>query len=97
MEAPRPATHRGRMPALSRFYGIVIYMHYRDHPPPHFHARYQEQEVTIDIASGLVRGAMSKRALRLVFRWMVLYRELVSANWIRAREGRPLLPIPPLE
>ncbi len=29
------------MPTLSRFYGIVIFMNYNDHPPPHFHARYQ--------------------------------------------------------
>jgi hypothetical protein len=28
------------MPELSRFLGIVIFMNYRDHQPPHFHARY---------------------------------------------------------
>ena len=32
------------MPTISRFYGIVIFMNYNDHNPPHFHARYQEQE-----------------------------------------------------
>lgn len=85
------------MPILSRFYGVVIFMNYRDHSPPHFHARYQEQEVIVEIASGLVRGTMSKRALRLVFRWMDIYREELSVNWLLAHEGRPLRPIPPLE
>ncbi len=28
------------MPEISRFFGIVIAMYYRDHQPPHFHARY---------------------------------------------------------
>ena len=33
------------MPELSRFFGIVIRMYYSDHPPPHFHAIYNNQEV----------------------------------------------------
>jgi hypothetical protein len=28
------------VPRISEFYGIVIEMYFRDHPPPHFHARY---------------------------------------------------------
>jgi Domain of unknown function (DUF4160) len=26
------------MPRISQFYGIAIYMYYRDHAPPHVHA-----------------------------------------------------------
>jgi hypothetical protein len=33
------------MPTISRFYGIVIFTNYNDHHPPHFHARYQDDEV----------------------------------------------------
>jgi hypothetical protein len=39
------------MPELSRFFGLVILMYYRDHPPPHFHVRYGEQRALIDIGS----------------------------------------------
>ena len=28
------------MPEISRFLGVVIYMYYNDHAPPHVHARY---------------------------------------------------------
>jgi len=28
------------MPEISRFLGIVIYMYFNDHNPPHFHAVY---------------------------------------------------------
>ncbi len=50
------------MPTISRFYGLVIFMNYNDHPPPHFHARYQDQEVLVEIETGLVQGKMSRRA-----------------------------------
>ena len=50
-------------------------MNHNDHEPPHFHARYQDQEVTIEIESGLVRGAMSKRALRMLFDWAEMHQK----------------------
>lgn len=84
------------MPTISRFYGIVIYMNYNDHNPPHFHARYQDQEVMVEIGSGLVTGTMSRRALRLVFEWAEAHEAELQANWERARERKPLQPIEPL-
>jgi hypothetical protein len=36
-----------RMPRVSEFFGIVIYMHYDDHPEPHFHATYGDREVKV--------------------------------------------------
>lgn len=84
------------MPVLSRFYGIVVYMNYRDHEPSHFHARYQDQEVLVEIQSGLVTGIFSKRALRLLLEWMELHKEELEGNWTRARNREPLVPIEPL-
>jgi Domain of unknown function (DUF4160) len=37
------------MPELSRFYGIIIRMFWRDHPPAHFHAIYGSYEAIIEI------------------------------------------------
>lgn len=37
------------MPEISSFYGIKITMYYDDHLPPHFHAKYGNTEVLIDI------------------------------------------------
>lgn len=84
------------MPTISRFYGIVVYMNYNDHSPPHFHARYQEQEVTIEIQSGVVCGTMSRRALQLLFEWLDLHRIELLQNWQLARQRQPLQAIPPL-
>jgi hypothetical protein len=60
------------MPVISRFFGIAVIMHWRDHSPPHFHAKYGEEEVAVDIASGEVTGTMNRRALALVEEWRIL-------------------------
>ncbi|HFQ94190.1 MAG TPA: DUF4160 domain-containing protein [Anaerolineae bacterium] len=84
------------MPTISRFYGIVVFMNYRDHSPPHFHARYQDQEVTIEIKTGMVTGKMSRRALNMLFDWLDAHRDELMENWELARRGEPLQKIPPL-
>ena len=37
------------MPTISQFFGILIRMFFNDHPPPHFHADYNEHQAVIDI------------------------------------------------
>jgi hypothetical protein len=54
------------MPVICRFYGIIVFMNYNDHEPPHFHAKYESQEATIEIKTGITNGKMSKRALRML-------------------------------
>jgi uncharacterized protein DUF4160 len=71
-------------------------MNYNDHNPPHFHARYQDQEVTVTIETGIIQGTMSRRALGMVFEWSEKNRDELLRNWELARERRPLIPVPPL-
>jgi hypothetical protein len=40
------------MPTIAYFYGIAIRMYLREHPPPHFHAVYAENDATVDIETG---------------------------------------------
>ena len=49
MESGRP----GAVPEIVRFFGIVIQMFYDDHAPPHFHARYGQEQAVISVP-GLV-------------------------------------------
>ncbi len=84
------------MPEICRFYGIIVFMNYNDHEPPHFHVRYQDQEITVEIATGLVAGKMSRRVLRMVFEWSDKYQDELRRNWERARARKSLEPIPPL-
>lgn len=50
------------MPTLSEFFGITIRMKYLDHNPPHFHAQYQEDKISVEIRNGKIKGEMSERA-----------------------------------
>ncbi|MFN9208239.1 MAG: DUF4160 domain-containing protein, partial [Pseudanabaena sp.] len=61
------------MPVISRFLGIAIYIYWNDHFPPHYHAKYGEYEITIEIETGVVNGSFPKRALRHVLEWHDLH------------------------
>jgi hypothetical protein len=86
------------MPRISQFYGIAIYMYYRDHAPPHFHAIYGDDEAIIDITSGAVLGGkLPRRAVALVLDWAAAHRQDLLADWQLARSATPLNPIAPLD
>jgi hypothetical protein len=85
------------VPSVSQFYGIVIYMYYNDHAPPHFHAVHGNAEALFSIGSGgILAGTVPRRVSALVAEWASLHREALEANWELARQGRPLRAIPPL-
>lgn len=70
------------MPTLSVFYGIVIQMFWREHPPPHFHALYGEYEVQIDLSDlSVLRGTLPRRAMALVLEWAAEHRDELMEDW----------------
>ena len=86
------------MPELSRFFGIVIGVFYREHGRPHFHAVYGEFEAVIDIETGaMISGKLPNRALNLVSEWQNAHKAELSESWELARDHKPLKKIPPLE
>lgn len=77
------------MPEISRFFGIVIAMFYREHPPPHFHAKYGDSEAQIQIdPPAVLNGSLPPRALALVIEWAALHREELLENWERLRTSQ---------
>lgn len=69
------------MPAISMFYGIIIYMYSSDHMPPHFHARYQDFESSFDLKGRMIRGNLPKKQQRLVSAWAQIHTEELQADW----------------
>jgi len=70
------------VPRISAFYGVVIYMYWREHGPPHFHAEYGDHEALIVIRDGRVyAGGLPVRALRLVREWRRLHLEELEHAW----------------
>lgn len=85
------------MPIISSFFGIIIAMYWRDHAPPHFHAKYGGHEAEVEIASGAVVGHLPPRALGLVQEWRELHKDELLDDWHRAETKRVLKGIKPLE
>ena len=85
------------MPIISRFFGIIVTMNYREHDPPHFHVWYSGAEITVRIDDGTITGDMSRRVVALVLEWWNLHRAELMENWQLAKSGQPLNAIAPLE
>mgnify|MGYP000101125504 CR=1 FL=1 len=87
------------MPALSMFFGIIIYM-YREigerHQRPHIHAQYQDEEAVISLDGDVLEGALPGRKLKLVLAWIEIHQDELAANWKLLSDGQEAFKIPPL-
>ena len=83
---------------VSRFYGIVVRVNYREGDTPRFHARYAGAEAAIDIRRlALLGGKLPGRALGFVMEWATLHQEELLDAWERSRRGAPPVEIAPLD
>jgi hypothetical protein len=85
------------VPRISSFYGIVIYMYWRDHAPPHFHAQYGEHWAELAIGDGrLLGGRLPPRALRMVEEWRRAHEHELIETWRLVQRPEPPAQIEPL-
>ncbi len=86
------------MPEISRFFGIVISIFYDEHNPAHFHARYAEYKIAIDIDSlQILEGSFPPRALGLVMEWASLHKNELLEDWKLSAKNLPPQKIEPLK
>jgi hypothetical protein len=86
------------MPEISRFYGIVIKMYFNEHPPPHFHAEYGDDELLMNINTlAVISGKLPSRALGLVVEWASIHQDELTILWEKARNAESLGKIEPLK
>src|ERR1700737_4301799 len=77
-----------RMPGISQFHGVSIYMYFLEHAPPYFHAMHGDDETVITIAPpGLFLGPLPGNALKRVLTWATLNQAALLANWQLAQSG----------
>jgi hypothetical protein len=73
-------------------------MYYNDHSPPHFHAKYADQEAVYRIDTlEILWGELPRRPNSFVLEWASLHRLELMDDWEKARQGLPLQTIEPLE
>jgi hypothetical protein len=81
------------MPEICRFYGVVVYMYYNDHTPPHFKVKYGEFEANILIENGnLMNGDFPLSKLKLVQAWLEIHREEILQIW-NSKHFRKIRPL----
>ena len=86
------------MPRISSFYGIIIWMYFDDHNPPHFHATYGEFEILININDfSIYTGYLPGRAFGLLMEWTLIHQVELLKNWELMRQSLPLENIEPLK
>ncbi len=86
------------MPEISRFFGIVIAIYWKEHGVPHFHAKYAGRRASFSIKDlRLLEGSLPPRVTALVLEWAFLHRDELMADWDLAMAKKPLKPIDPLE
>jgi hypothetical protein len=79
------------MPTVAEFNGVAIRIYYRprEHPPPHFHAIYGDQEASYNIDTlKVIAGRLSRAQRRAVTDWAASHREELMTCWNLAMEGR---------
>ena len=85
------------MPTISMFRGIKVSINYREHRPPHFHATYGGEEVTILINElEVLSGSIPAKQLKMVLGWAAFHQEELLENWALAEKQQEVFPIEPL-
>ena len=86
------------MPTICMFRGIKIFINWRDHQPPHFHATYGGDEVIVSIRElEVLVGSMPSKHLKMLLGWAAFHQDELLENWELAEKKQELFAIEPLK
>lgn len=85
------------MPEISRFYGIIVSLFWKDHNPPHIHFTYGEYECSISVIDRIVEGSAPAKVIAKVNEWIELHESEILTLWEKAQKGEKLNKIEPLK
>ena len=87
------------MPAISMFYGIIVYMYFLDnkqHKIPHIHANTRSNESVVSIPDGVtLEGSLPTSKMKLLQAWIELHKDELVADWELAVSGQHPFKIDP--
>lgn len=70
------------MPVISRFLGIVVFMYFNEHNPPHVHVKYNEFMAVVDLRTmNLLDGRLPARVRGLVEEWIEMHQQELLEMW----------------
>ena len=88
------------MPAISTFFGLVVYMYFLDnkqHNLPHIHVKYQDEEVVVALPDGnVLEGRIPSSKMKLLSAWIEIHQDELMNDWILVVSGQHPKKIDPL-
>ena len=87
------------MPELSRFYGIVIKLIFKDDEQqhkPHVHVKYGDYKASVGIDGEVLAGRLPVRQYRMVLAWLSIHEDELYDAWNKAVNGVAFEEIDPL-
>lgn len=86
------------MPTIAMFRGIKVFMNWREHQPPHFHATYGGEEVLVSIRElEVLEGTMPSKQLKMLLGWAAFHQDELLENWALAEKNQELFEIAPMK
>lgn len=85
------------MPEISRFFGIILYLYWKDHNPPHIHFSYGGYACNISVIDRIMDGQAPAKVVAMVNKWLDLHEGEVLALWEKAQRGEPIGKVEPLK
>ena len=85
------------MPEICRFYGIIIYLYWKDHNPPHVHFHYGNYECSISVIDRVVDGQAPAKVIVKVNEWIDQNENAILALWEKAQRGEKIEKLEPLK
>lgn len=69
--------------------GVRISVYPDDHPPPHFHARFAEDEATFSVATGeLLEGSLPRSKADTIKRWHMAHQDEIAYLWQQVQDKK---------
>ena len=78
------------MPEICRFFGIIIFLYWKDHNPPHIHFTYGDYECSISVLDRIVDGQAPAKVIAKVNEWINLHEAEILSLWEKAQKGEKI-------
>ena len=88
------------MPIISKFYGIIIRVYFKDneqHKFPHLHASYNNENAVFNFESKRIEGTMPIKKRKIVEAWIIIHKKELEELWNKAVNGKGYFKIEPLK
>ena len=69
------------MPIIATVAGAKLYMYFKDHNPPHFHARDDGEEEVFDLEGKSLRGRIDPKKGKEVKKWAGENEQFLKEKW----------------